>query len=195
MRTVRHLACTTLVLSIVAAPTYAQSLGELARQEEVRRATTTKAVKSLSHADLNPQDITSPSARTPVEACYMSIIQGRCVSAEELIFENRAGFVSKENAFFEQNWRSDAASLRSRTENAQDAVASLEAVTADEGRSPADRKSPEKALLALRQEVSVLERKWEKFAASAANQHIPREWIEPIPALTTRNPQLSGKRQ
>ena len=185
MRSGRRIACATLVLAIAPAPAYTQSLGELVRLEETRRATTTKAVKSLSNADLGPQDITSPSAPAPVESCYMSLIQGRCVSAEELVSENKTGFVTKENAPFEQTWRSDAASLRSRLEHAQAAGASLEAVTADDGRSAADRKGAEKALVTARQEVSVLERRWEKFEASAANLHIPRGWIEPIPTLTT----------
>ena len=46
-----------------AVPAYGQSLGELARQEEARRAATTekKAVKTLSNADLRPQDIIGTS--------------------------------------------------------------------------------------------------------------------------------------
>lgn len=188
MRSGRRIAPTTLALLISAAPAYAQSLAELVRQEEARRATTQKTVKVLSNADLRPQDITSPSAETPVESCYMSISRG-CVSAEELLSMSNAGVVTKENAPFEPKWRRDAQSIRSQLEKAQNEVAWLDAVVADEGRSLGERKAAEKALAARRQAVDGLERQWDKFEKAAANKYIPRPWIEPIPTLTTRNPQ------
>ena len=37
--------------------------------------------------------------------------------------------------------------------------------------------------------IASFERQWEKLEQTAMNQYIPREWIEPIPTLTTRKPQ------
>jgi hypothetical protein len=178
-----------LALSIVAAPAYAQSLGELARQEEARRAGTTKAAKTLSNADLRPQDITSPSSAPAVESCFISISKGHCVSAEEMVSLSTADVFTKQNAPFEQTWRRDAASLRSRIEGTQSNIETLEAVAMDERRSPGDRKGADRALVTLRQALAGYERQWVKFETDAGTKRIPHAWIEPIPALTKNQPQ------
>jgi hypothetical protein len=172
-----------------ALPAYAQSLGDVARQEEARRASAAKAVKTLSNADLGPSDITPPAGAPVVESCYMSKSKGRCVSQEELISISSTGVVTKANASFEPNWRSEAQSIRLQLEGARHGVTVLEATAADEERSAGERKAAEKALAAAQRSVAHYERQWEKLEQAAANQHIPRAWIEPIPTLTTRNQQ------
>ena len=184
-------ACAAAVIA-VALPAYSQSLGDVARQEEARRASTAKAVKTLSNADLGPSEITQitqPSGAAAVESCYVSKSKGRCVSPEELVSISNTGVVTKANASFEPNWRSDAQSIRSQLEGARHGVTVLEATVADEKRSAGERKAAEKALAAARLAVAGFERQWEKLERTAMNQHIPREWIEPIPILTTRVPQ------
>ncbi len=189
MRSSRRIAPATLALLIAAAPAYAQSLAELARQEEARRATTQKAVKVLSNADLRPQDITSPSAATPGESCYLSISQARCVTADALIANSNQRIATIEQKKVEPTWRRDAGSLRTQIEKAQADVEALEAAVGDMRRSPGERKAAEQRLLQLRPVVEGLERQWERLEKSAANMRIPHEWLEPIPTLTTRSPQ------
>jgi hypothetical protein len=178
-----------LAIVLMAAPVAAQSLGDLARQEEARRSSTKKAVKTLSNADLDPSAIVAPAGSAPAEpSCYLSKSKGQCVSADEMVTLSVAGVVSKENAPFEPNWRRDAQDLRSQIETAQKSIATLEAVMADGGRSPGEKKAAEKTLATARQALAGLERRWEKLEKEAANQHIPREWIEPIPVLTKNQP-------
>jgi hypothetical protein len=113
----RRIARALVALSIAAAPAYAQSLGEVARQEEARRATTQKAAIVLSNSDLHPGEIAQPAANSPTESCYMSISKGRCVSAEEMVSNSVAGRLTKENAPFEPTWRQDAESIRSQIQD------------------------------------------------------------------------------
>ena len=183
----RRVAHALIALSIAAAPAYAQSLGEVARQEEARRATTQKAAIVLSNADLHPGEVAQQAAvDPPAESCYMSITKGRCVSAEEMVSNSVAGRLTKENAPFEQIWRQDSKAIRSQIERTQQSIATLDAVVADEARSASDRKGAELALQAARQALAGLERQWAKLEKGAAHQHVPRAWIEPIPTLTTR---------
>jgi hypothetical protein len=184
MRLARCAGIAAIVLAAI--PAYAQSLGELARQEEVRRGATTKAAKTLSNSDLRPQDITSPSSAAPAveSSCFMSISKGRCVTAEELLALSNDKVVSTTNAPFEQGWRQDAKSLRTRIEGEQKTVATFEAIAADESKSPGDRKSAERQLAAARQALAGYERQWEKFETSAAAMKIPHAWIEPTPTLS-----------
>ncbi len=176
------------ILTATALPAYAQSLGDVARQEEARRAVATKPVKTLSNADLSPAAIGQPADATPAQSCYVSKSLGRCVSAEDMVATSNAGVVTKANAPFEDTWRRDSKSLRLQLETARRAVTVLEATVADEERSPGERKVAAKALTAAQQAVAGFERQWEKLERTASNQQIPREWIEPIPTLSSRNP-------
>lgn len=185
--------CAGIAAIVLAAiPAYAQSLGDLARQEEARRAaTTTKTVKTLSNADLRPQDITDLSSAPPVESsCFMSISKGRCVTAEEMLALSNDKVVSTKNAPLEQGWRQDAASLRTRIQGAQNTVATLAAIAADESKPAGDRTSAERQLVGARQALANYERQWEKLETNIEAEKIPHAWIEPIPTLSKyRTPQ------
>jgi hypothetical protein len=178
-----------IMVLLTAMPAAAQSLADVARQEEARRTSARKAVRTISNADLDPSAIVSPAGEVPVEpSCYMSKSNGRCVTAEEMVTTSVDGVVTKENAPLEPTWRRDAGEIRSQIEGTHKSMATLEAVIADGGRSPGDRKAAEKTLAGTRQALASLERRWEKLEKEAANQHIPRVWIEPIPALTKNQP-------
>ena len=185
----RRIFSVAIAASLTAAPAAAQSLGGIARQEEARRASVQKAPKTLSNADLDPSAIVAPTSAAPAEpSCYMSKSKGRCVTATEMVATSIAGVVTKENAPFEQKWRNDAEEIRSQIETRQDSIATLEAAVANEGRSASDRKALEKTLVSAREALARIEQQWESFEKAAANQRIPRVWIEPIPALTKNQP-------
>ena len=187
----RRIACVSVALSIAAAPAFAQSLGELARQEEARRAAAAKPAKTISNADLKPGEVSSlvsPASPASPANCYMSIRLGRCISADEMIARSVAGSLTKENAPFEQQYRKDAQLIRSQIEKTRGSIATLEAVLADPARSTGDKRSAEQALTAARQALAGFERQWVRLEVQAGTQKIPRAWIEPIPALTARLP-------
>ena len=144
-----RVVCAAAVLA-AALPAYSQSLGDIARQEEARRASAAKAVKALSNADLSPTEIAQPAGASPAESCYVSKSKGRCVSAEELVSISNAGVVTRANAPFEPNWRRDAQSIRSQLAKARSGVPTLEAVVVDERRSPGERKAAERTLATAR---------------------------------------------
>ena len=185
----RRIFNVAIAASLTAAPAAAQSLGEIARQEEARRASVQKAAKTLSNADLDPSAIVQQAGAAPAEpSCYMSKSQGRCVTATEMVATSIAGVVTKENAPFEQKWRNDAEEIRSQIEKTQDSIATIEAAVANEGRSASDRKALEKTLASARQALARFERQWEALETTAGNEHVPRKWIEPIPTLTKNLP-------
>ena len=183
----KHFAqCAGIAAIVMAAiPAYAQSLGDLARQEEARRAAVTQAATKLSNANLRPQDIRDPSSAPASESsCYMSISKGRCVSAEEMLAQSNAVVVNA-NAPREQEWRQEAAALRSVIEATQEEIRNLERrLASDRIRPGSETRADEKSLLRSREELVRLERKWARFETAAGVERIPRAWIEPIPALS-----------
>ena len=185
----RRIFSAAIAASLAAAPVSAQSLGDIARQEEARRASAQKAVKTLSNADLDPSSIAAPPGAAPAESsCFWSKSKGQCVSAEEMVATSVAGVPTKENAPFEQKWRDDAEEIRSQIEKTQGSIATLEDAVADEGRSASDRKALEKTLAGARQALARFERQWEVLEMAAGNERVPRKWIEPIPTLTKNQP-------
>lgn len=184
---VGRMAC-ALALTIAAAPAYAQSLGELARQEEARRANAAKAVKTLSNADLKPGEISPPGSAASADApasCYMSKSLGRCASPEELVAKSIEIF-TRQLAPSESQWREDAATIRAQIERTHVSIATLERTVADPARPSGERKILEQTLAAARQSLVGLERQWEKLEKNAAYKKVPREWLQPIPTLSAR---------
>lgn len=173
-----------ICVSLMAAPAAAQSLGDVARREEARRAAATKkALKVLSNADLAPGAVAQSGVDEP--SCYMSKSKGTCVSAEELVASSAAGAPTKQNAPLEQTYRAEAESIRSQIENTRNAISTLEAVLADPKRLASDKKEAETGLVAGRRTLAGLERNWERLERSVANQSLPHTWIEPVPTRTT----------
>ena len=185
----RRILNAAIAVSMTAVLAAAQSLGDLARQEEARRVSAPKAVKTLSNADLDPSAIVPPAGAEPAEpSCYMSQSKGQCVSAEEMVSTSVAGVVTKENAPSEQKWRRDAEEIRSQIGKTQGGMATLQAIITNGGRSASDRKTAEQQLASARKSLDGMKRQWEQLETAVANQHIPRQWIEPIPEFA-RNPQ------
>ena len=173
-----------ICVSLMAGPAAAQSLGDVARREEARRAAATKkALKVLSNADLAAGAVAQSGWDAP--SCYVSKSKGTCVSAEELVALSAAGVLTKQNAPLEQTYRAEAESIRSQVENTRNAISTFDAVIADPKRSASDRKGAETGLVAARRTLAGLERNWERLERSVGNQRLPHEWIEPAPTLTT----------
>ena len=173
-----------ILLGLTAAPTSAQSLGDLARQEEARRVSAKKAVKTLSNSDLGAGAIEQRAERGE-PSCYMSKSEGGCVSGEQLVANSIAGAVTQQNAPLEQLFRAEAESIRSQIQQTLDAITTFESVIINRTRSAGDRTAAEASLARARQRLASLERNWEKLTKALANQGLPHKWIEPLPTLTT----------
>lgn len=178
-------------LLIAAGSSSAQSLGDVARQEEARRAAGTKSVKTLTNANLDPSAIASPSGAPAAEvsSCYMSIRLARCVSPDEMVANSVAANLAKQNAPLEPKWRDEAHQIRSQIEWTQRSIGNLERVVADQGRSASDKHAAEQALRSARLELDEYGRQWRRLENRAKTYDIPRAWLEPIPALPSPAPQ------
>ncbi len=95
-----------------ASPVSAQSLAEVARHEEARRNSVTKAAKTLTNADLKLDGtVAAPAVAAAPEGGCMSVTKDRYVTAEEIIAITNENHVKAELAAAEPNWR-DRASER-----------------------------------------------------------------------------------
>lgn len=186
----RCIACVMVTLSIAAAPAYAQSLADLARAEEARRASAPKAGRSFSNADLEPGAIVTASAPdvSSAESCYMSKSLGRCATAEEVLNISQQ-IVAGERQQVEAGWRKNAAEIRDEILRLTPRLTEIETLMASEGRSASQRAATAKLLEQTRTALQNAERRWLALETNAAENNIPRAWLEPVPAISSRNPQ------
>ena len=183
-----RIASAVAALLIAGGSSSAQSLGDVARQEEARRAAGTKSVKTLTNANLDPSAIAPPSGAPAagVSSCYMSIRLARCVSPDEMVANSVAANLAKQNAPLEPKWRDDAHQIRSQIEWTQRSIGILEGVVADQGRSASDRQAAEQALRSARLELDGFGQQWRRLENRAKSYDIPHAWLEPIPVLSSR---------
>jgi hypothetical protein len=178
----------------------AQSLADVARQEEVRRKTAKKAVKSFSNADLAPPEEapTAPAsaAASPTDAataadCIMSASQGKCVSAEEVVAKSQdePAQADPQVKMTEATVRQRANAARQRLEKARQEFNTLSTTADDPSRSPGERAAAARLASQRESMLSSIERGWLALEREVADQGLPREWLHPIPTLSTRTPQ------
>jgi hypothetical protein len=186
--TTRLLGIGAVVALAAAAPMSAQSLADVARQEEARRATT-KSVKSFSNADLKPGEVVSPAAAAaPALApaasaepagCYMSVSQGRCISADEML----ARMKQSEQARFEATWRTRAARIRALATRLQADLNAYGTIVADDRRLESEREAAARKLVATTSAMRDQEALWNALEKEAAIAELPRAWLEPAPVF------------
>ena len=165
----------------------AQSLGDLARQEELRRSTAKKATRSLSNGDLESRRDVSTSTSESSESCYMSISQGRCVTADELMSRSTSPAPRRKRQ--EPMIRQEAAAIRNELSRVQQELDEL-AKTAPTKNGRRQRRSMAADTLAKRQPMlERLKQRWVKLEKYMEQQRIPHEWIEPVPDLAASKPQ------
>jgi len=181
---------TTLVLRIgalvalaAAAPAYAQSLADLARQEEARRATS-KSVKSFSNADLQPGEVASPAAPVAPAAaeaagCYTSISLGRCISADEML-----GQIKKaEQGRFESTWRTRAGRIRIQVARLQADIDAYTTIVEDSRRLESERAAAALKLVATVSAMRDQEGLWHVLEKEAVAAELPHAWLAPAPTF------------
>jgi hypothetical protein len=187
-------AAVSIACGLIAAPSAAQSLGDLARQEEARRATTTKkAVKSFSNADLAPSEIASPAPAVSTAVatpCDPGVSKDKCPAPEDPAAEPvAAGEDPAMPPQVEADWRRNAEDIRKRLVKARADFDAVSASAGDESRIPGDRAAAERVAAQHQRFIERLERQWQRFEKQAQELDVPTAWIEPRPILSTRTPQ------
>ena len=176
-----------LLLLVASAPLYSQSLGELARREEARRGSAQKSKRSFSDADLGPRAVATPSQPPP--SCYVSVREGGCLTADEIIANSQSNIAGAEAKKQEPMVRQEAAAIRAEFARVQSELDELSSTVAD-GSLPQARRSAAADTLAKRQAIlEHMKQRWSKLEKYVAQHRVPREWIEPVPDLVSRNPQ------
>jgi hypothetical protein len=183
----------TAVAIVASGSAYAQSLGDLARQEEARRAAVKTPAKARSNTDLPSHAIAMPPGpsgpSSPGAACYMSIGTGGCVTADEMIARSNAkidGEIAKRR---EESWRRQADDIRGQLAKVQDEARDLATIVSNTRLSSEERASAARMLAQVQRTVVDKERRWAKFEEQAAAEQIPQKWLEPIPTISTRTRQ------
>ena len=99
-----------LAAAAIAAPGYGQTLADVARKEEARRAAVKAPSKVYSNADLKPGEV-SLAAAAEEEPCYMSASLKRCVTAEEMLAITSKNVANAELRKKEPTFRGDRKSV------------------------------------------------------------------------------------
>jgi hypothetical protein len=178
--------CIALAVAAIAAPAYAQSLAEVARKEEARRAEVKAPAKAYTNANLKPGEINNAAAEAAEEPCYMSASKKKCVTAEEMLATNTANVETAEKKKLEPYWRSKSETLRGQLEKARAELAAMTATAADKSRSAAERAVAAQRVADRRLDLDTLEKQWLKLEKDAAKMAIPHEYLEPIPEISSR---------
>jgi hypothetical protein len=188
-------AVVSLSCASIAAPAAAQSLADVARQEEARRKTAKKAVKSFSNADLAPGEIADVQSPTAVAAkpagCIESASQGKCVPAEEVAAANATGTAvaaDPQVKTSEATVRQQADLIRQRLLKVQQEFEGVNSTANDPSRSPGERAAA--ARMASQRETMLvgIEKQWRALEKVVSDEELPREWLGITPLFPTRTP-------
>jgi hypothetical protein len=181
-----HRWCVTgaaLTLLIASAPAFGQSLADIARKEEARRAEAPKAKKSYSNADLGPGGVPEPEAAPAEDAnCYQSKSEGKCVTADELVANSASAAKVVEEAPREDTIRKQAESLRAELANTQREIDQLVAKSENAALPPAQRQLAAETLVLKQPALAGFQRRWARLEQQIKENKLPHAWIEPVPA-------------
>lgn len=176
-----------VALSLAAVPVYAQSLGELARAEEARRAAAPKTTKTYSNVSLPNNGVPDPApAEAPkVEKCDDSKKDSKCVPGD-VVAEKSAPPVAAEPAApeapSEAAIRKQADEIRADLAEVQSYINQLVSEAADGSKPDSARRAAENRLNAMRPSLASGQRRWAELEKKVSDFKLPHAWIEPVPA-------------
>jgi hypothetical protein len=182
-------AAVTIACGLIAVPATAQSLADVARKEEARRATTKKAVKTFTNADLNAADIAPPP--TPVAAaarCDTGVKEGECAPPDAAA-PSTAPAAEPVMSAREADVRQQASQIRQLLLKGQKEFETLTAAAGNASRTEAERSAA--ARMASQRDTMLVgtERQWRELEKQVTDERLPRAWLEPTPVLSRRTPQ------
>jgi len=148
----------------------AQSLAEVARQEEARRRTARPAARTYTNASLPPDSYPAAAA---APAAPTSVAASAPASTSEVATASRSG--PAREAPSEPMWRQRAVEYRARTEAARK---QLESLTGAEHQDPREQAMLEALRQRRQTALSLAEDAQRLFEMQADAARIPRAWIQ-----------------
>jgi hypothetical protein len=162
----RCIAGVVVALSIASAPAFGQSLAELARQEEARRAAAPKVKKTYSNANLSPGGIRDVAPATAEGGCDESTSEGQCV----------------EIAPMEAPIRREAETVRGELARVQREIDELVAQSDNAALPEAKRRLSAEQIVLKSPALAGFQRRWARLERQVKDGKLPHVWIEPVPA-------------
>lgn len=185
-RMVRAVAIT--ICALIATPAAAQSLGELARREEARRASEKRAVRTFTNADLPTPELPASSTIPSAVDCYVSRSQDKCVAPDEMVANSTSAVdADPQVKTSEDVVRQQSDRIRQRLATVQEELEAISTAADDESRSPGERAAAARMAAQRDTLLNGIERQWLALEKLVADEGLPREWLGAIPVLSTRN--------
>ena len=186
-----RIVCAALTVScgLLAAPAAAQSLADVARKEEARRATAKKAVKVFTNANIGEPGITLPPAAPAVTApppCDPSAKDAKCAAPKETAADAAPAAEATEDPK-RVSVVQRASQIRARLSQTQKQLDSLKAAAGDQSRSANERTAATRMAAQVESALAGIEGEWRALETEVASQSLPREWLNPIPPLSMRS--------
>ena len=162
----------TVAIASTAPLVFAQSIADVARQEEARRAKVRKPSKVFTNASLSPTDQPSGRGEAPVPP---SVAAAPATPGNSSATTTEAAAVEAPVVLDEKQWRGQAALLRARITAARKALAELDGASHADPREQAMLQSVRKRRQAALAEAEEAQRRFELQAD--ANQ-VPMGWLQ-----------------
>lgn len=188
-------AALAIVCGLAVMPASAQSLAEVARQEEARRKNPAakKAVKSFSNSDLAPAEIAPTPVAPAVKEASASPAEGAAKPADASSAAAAPAAAPAEapakTKTSEADIRDRAARIRERLLKAQQDLDPIRNTANDRSRSPGERAAAARMVEQGEKMLASIENQWRALEKLVTDEESPREWLAPIPLLSTRTPQ------
>ena len=168
------------------APSGPLPLAEVARQAEVAKATTKKATKTYTNADLSP-DTRAQQEPAPAPAGFMSSALGKVVSAEEMIERSEEKVTAAlRDEIPEPQWRARAESLRVQVAKLQTLMAALTKPNDARDANAGAKARNDAEVVKIQQGLAAVTKQWATLEESARVAKIPTDWLDPRPAQLPR---------
>lgn len=182
MRTAGTCAC-LVVFALAVPPAFGQSLADIARKEEARRKGMATSSKTYGNEDLaaDPNPPSAPSVPANASAPPSSATAPAAPAAPGSTSPDGgsaaapAGTVADEKKLNEAEWRSRAAGLRARIQQAR---GEIEAFSGAAHQDPREQAKVEKLLLSSQGVLERAEAAQRQFEIQAAAAGVPKLWIQ-----------------
>jgi hypothetical protein len=183
-----RLAATLVALTVAGSAVAAQSLDDLARAEQRRRAAQGRAGKVYTDADLRPDPTTPTAPRTAPVVAPPSAATPAAPPAEAAITPASADAADPDAArLAEARWRTRARELRSILGAARDRVEALAARLKDldaqlqAGYSASvtrERDVTARSSVQAQGDLRALDEELQRFERNARSEKVPADWIQ-----------------
>jgi hypothetical protein len=177
---------------LAARPAIGQSLAEVAKKEEARRATVAAPAKTYTNTDLKPDPTRSGAAPAPAPAPGTAAPPAAAAAggttpaggapsgnatAEGTPEPKPGEVVQRNDTFNEQYWRGQAESIRRRLEAARKTLDQLQSANPDP-RNAKEQARIDTALKRAQAAVKALEEEQLLFLTRADANKVPKAWIQ-----------------